>query len=64
MPTLDRLDNELTVNDEFVIRGRVVEIYESDGEGSVLLVEWLTGPTPFLNYVRAETVEKVQPSEE
>ncbi|GEM_PF-7125230 len=63
MPTLDRLNNSLEVDDEIIIRARILEIFDG-GETKILRVEWLTGPTPFLDFVRAETVEKTEPSEE
>jgi hypothetical protein len=57
MATLDRLSNELEVNDEIAIRGRVIAIH-GIGDGQVLEVEWLTGPVPFLNFIAPATVEK------
>lgn len=58
MSVLDRNDAELAVDDEIQIRARVLEIFELD-DVKILRVEWLTGPTPFLDFVKPEHVEKL-----
>lgn len=55
---IDRNGVELKPGDEFVIRGRVEQVFPTE-ENGLLAVSYQT-VVPLLGYVKAEAVEKVE----
>lgn len=53
----DRNDNELQPGDEFVIRGRIEQVFPTE-ENGLLEVSYQTA-VPLTAFIRAEAVEKI-----